>query len=70
MQFGKSNFSSVQGTPCAAAVLLQISAVLFANAPSLSAMFLGLDVKYLFIKGRETDFFCRGNLCGEDDYIW
>ena len=30
----------MQGTPCAAAVLLQISAVLSPNAPSLSSVFL------------------------------
>ena len=40
MQSGQSKLPSVQGTPCAAAVLLQISAVLFPNAPSLSAVFL------------------------------
>lgn len=40
MQNGQSKLPSVQGTPCAAAVPLQISAVQFPNAPSLSAVFL------------------------------
>ena len=60
MQFGKSNFSFVQGTSCAAAVLLQISAVLFPNAPSLSVMFwVSMSNTFLSKEERRT-FFAGG----------